>query len=186
MSYFLHLGLGQLYRYNKSLNSRWRLLCLIIKVGFISWPHFLNLWQFSYNHLDGPIVQQEDAERIPTENPMDGQGNQVLDGEADQHLLQSNVGGVSLGSHVPLPVMIAVQNGNGRNDMINPSMSNMMPQTLRYTNFPPNIIPQYSYANNSTLTYNGDLSNGAGSISLAPVTPSINVNQVYFYHFVNV
>lgn len=117
---------------------------------------------------------------------MDGQGNQVLDGEADQHLLQSNVGGVSLGSHVPLPVMIAVQNGNGRNDMINPSMSNMMPQTLRYTNFPHNIIQQYPYANNSTLTYNGDLSNGAGSISLAPVTPSINVNQVYFYHFVNV
>ena len=111
---------------------------------------------------------------------MDDQRNQGLDGEADQHLLQSNVGGVSLGNHVPLSLMIAVQNGGNRNDMVNPSMPNMLHQSLRYSNFHNPILQQYSYANSNTLTYNGELTNGAGSISLAPVTPGINVNQVNF------
>lgn len=126
------------------------------------------------------MVQQEDGERIAGENAIIDQQNQVLDGEGDQHLLQQSVGNVSIGNHVPLSVMIAVQGNNNRNDMLNPSMSNIIPQPIRYSNFPTSILQQYPYPNGNTLPYNSEMTNGAGSISLAPVTPNMNVNQVSF------
>lgn len=152
----------------------------IIRVGLNYRADFSLKEIVSNQSLDVPLVQQEDAERITGDNPIDDQRNQVLDGEGDQHLLQQSVGGVSIGNHVPLPVMIAVQGNNNRNDMLNPSMSNMIHQPIRYSSFPTSILQQYPYPNNSTIPYNTDIPSGTGSISLAPVTPNMNVNQVLF------
>lgn len=96
--------------------------------------------------------------------------------------MQPAVGGVSIGSHVPLPVMLAMQTNSNRNELLNPSMSNMMHQPIRYSNFPTNILQQYQYPNSNTIQFNNDISSGTGSISLAPVTPSMN--QVFFNNWI--
>ena len=127
----------------------------------------------SLSHVD-------EEEHLPNEGDIETTKNHSLEQEADSRLLSQTMNGQSFGSAIQIPVMIPITPGGSRTDLISTQLPGMVSQSIRGSFYPPQMVNSYPYQGGNTLAFNTDLSNGSGSISIAPSAPIQTMTQVRY------
>lgn len=97
----------------------------------------------------------------------------------ESHILPQSLPGQSYMNTLRMPMMIPIQSNSNRSDM----MPQMVASQIRTPYYSQPILNSYPFPSGSSLTFGNDISNGAGSISLAPVNPMQTMGQVRFTCF---
>lgn len=112
---------------------------------------------------------------------MENTKNPSVEQETDGRILPQSMNGQNFGSAIQIPVMIPITTGGNRNDLMSPQLPGMVSQSIRGSFYPPQMVNSYAYQGGNALAYNTDLTNGTGSISIAPSASLQPITQVPFH-----
>lgn len=135
---------------------------------------------FPYVSVVVTLPHPEEEEHMNNEVGVDETKSQSIEPDGNEsHILPQSLPGQSYMNTLRMPMMIPIQSNSNRSDM----MPQMVASQIRTPYYSQPILNSYPFPSGSSLTFGNDISNGAGSISLAPVNPMQTMGQVRFTCF---
>ena len=121
------------------------------------------------------MPHQEDEEHLSNDVVVDDTKPQGIEPDGNEsHILPQSLPGQSYVNTMRMPMMISIQSNSNRNDI----MPQMVASQIRTPYYSQPILNSYPFTGSNSLTFGSDISNGTGSISLAPVNPMQTIGQV--------